>query len=76
MLRLMVVALRVWTTVPTTGELTFPEGSTDAQSFTVTVLGNNLDQPNRTFIVFLTNPENATVGIPMVLLRSRLWTMM
>ena len=50
--------------MPTSGELTFPEGFTDPQSFNVTVLGNNLDQPNRTFIVFLTNPVYATVGIP------------
>ena len=46
------------------GVLTFPEGSTDAQSFEVTFLGNNINQPNREFIVFLTNPVNATVGIP------------
>lgn len=50
--------------LPATGELTFAVGSTDTQSLQVTILGNNLDQPNRTFIVFLTNPVNATVGIP------------
>ena len=50
--------------VHTTDELTFPVGSTEPQTFTVTILGNNIDQPNRTFIVFLTNPVNATVGSP------------
>ncbi len=50
--------------VAKTGELTFPVGSTQTQSFDVTILGNNLNQPNRTFIIFLTNPTNATVGIP------------
>ena len=50
--------------LPAGGQLTFPAGSTDPQSFTVTILGNNLYQPDREFIVFLTNPENATVGIP------------
>lgn len=50
--------------VAKTGELTFPPGSIQEQSFDITILGNNLDQPNRTFIVFLTNPVNATVGIP------------
>ena len=51
--------------VPTTGELTFPVGSTQEQTFTVTVLGNNQTQPNRTFIVLLTNPVNASVGVPV-----------
>ena len=46
------------------GELTFPAGSTNPQQIKVTIIGNNLDQPNRQFIVFLTNPVNATVGIP------------
>lgn len=50
--------------IAASGVLTFPEGSTQSQSFNVTIIGNNLNQPNRTFIVFLTNPENATVGIP------------
>ncbi len=50
--------------VPTTGELTFPAGSTNSQSFNVTIKGNNTNQPNRSFVVFLTNPENATVGNP------------
>ncbi|NCF67200.1 MAG: hypothetical protein GWP61_14590 [Chloroflexi bacterium] len=47
----------------TDGTLTFPVGSTDAQTFTVKIFGNNLAQPNRSFIVILTNPVNATVGI-------------
>lgn len=47
-----------------TGTLTFPVGSTEAQSFAVTINGNNNAQPNRTFIAFLTNATNATVGSP------------
>ncbi len=50
--------------VPTSGTLTFPAGSSDSQTFDVTIIGNNQTQPDRTFIVFLTNPENATVGSP------------
>ncbi|MFN2138822.1 MAG: Calx-beta domain-containing protein [Candidatus Promineifilaceae bacterium] len=48
----------------TSGQLTFPVGSTDTQTFEITILGNNLNQPDREFVVFLTNPVNATVGIP------------
>jgi Calx-beta domain/Bacterial pre-peptidase C-terminal domain len=50
--------------VPASGELTFPVGSTASQSFDVTILGNNADNPNREFVVFLTNPVNATVVSP------------
>jgi hypothetical protein len=44
--------------------LTFPAGSTEPQSFDVVIFGNNVDQPDRAFVVFLTNPVNAAVGIP------------
>lgn len=47
-----------------TGELIFPVGSTDLQSFDLIIFGNNIPQPNRAFVVFLTNPVNATVGVP------------
>lgn len=50
--------------VATSGTLTFPAGSSDSQTFDVTVVGNNQTQPDRTFIVFLTNPQNASVGAP------------
>ena len=46
------------------GTLTFPVGSADSQTFTVSIIGNNSFQPDRSFVVFLTNPENATVAIP------------
>jgi hypothetical protein len=46
------------------GELTFPVGGEDPQSFEVTIIGNNIHQPDREFVVFLTNPVNATVAIP------------
>ncbi len=49
--------------VQTTGELTFPAGSIEAQTFNVTINGNNLAQSNRSFTVFLTNPVNATVSV-------------
>ncbi|MDX1415821.1 MAG: Calx-beta domain-containing protein, partial [Candidatus Promineifilaceae bacterium] len=48
----------------TSGTLTFPVGSSASQTFNVTILGNNQNQPDRTFLVFLTNPVNATVGVP------------
>lgn len=48
----------------TSGELVFPAGATDVRSFEVTIYGNNSDEPNRTFVSFLTNPVNATVGSP------------
>lgn len=48
----------------TSGTLTFPAGSAAEQSFTVTIFGNNLDEGDRNFSVFLTNPVNATVGSP------------
>ncbi len=50
--------------VSSAGELTFPAGSTNPQQIKVSIIGNNVHQPNRQFIVFLTNPVNATVGIP------------
>jgi hypothetical protein len=49
--------------VRATGELTFVENSITAQTFTVTINGNNLAQSNRSFTVFLTNPVNATVSV-------------
>ncbi len=48
----------------TLGTLTFSPGSTDSQSFTVTIFGNNSDEPDKVFSVFLTNAVNATVGVP------------
>lgn len=50
--------------LPASGVLTFPAGSTDPQSFDVVILGNNIHQPDRVFVVFLTNPVNAIVGFP------------
>lgn len=44
--------------------LTFPVGSTSSQEIDVTIVGNNTAQPDREFVVFLTNPENATVDVP------------
>jgi len=44
--------------------LTFPAGSTTPQSFNVTIYGNDIDQPDRAFVVFLTNPTNALVYPP------------
>lgn len=49
---------------PVSGTLNFPVGSTDSQTFDVTILGNNLDQPNRTFSVVLQQAVNATIGSP------------
>jgi hypothetical protein len=46
------------------GVLTFPSGSTNSQSFDVVINGNNNDQPDRSFVVFLTNPVNASVSSP------------
>lgn len=45
-------------------DLIFPVGSTDQQSFEVTIIGNNIFQPDREFVVFLTNPVNAIVANP------------
>ncbi|MDQ3815366.1 MAG: hypothetical protein M3347_15715, partial [Armatimonadota bacterium] len=39
----------------------FPIGSI-SQSFNVTVNGDNLDEPNETFLVNLSSPSNATLG--------------
>jgi hypothetical protein len=50
--------------VPVAGELTFPANTTDPQTIEITIIGNNINQPDREFVVFLTNPVNATVGIP------------
>ncbi len=50
--------------VPAVDTLTFPVGSTEKQTFSITILGNNINQPNRTFSVFLTNPVNAVVVSP------------
>ena len=44
--------------------MTFPPNSTATQTFEVTIIGNNIHDGDREFVVFLTNPENATVGIP------------
>jgi hypothetical protein len=50
--------------VPVADDLIFPAGSTDAQAFEVAIIGNNINQVDRAFVVYLTNPTNATVGIP------------
>ena len=50
--------------LPVSKELIFPVGSTDAQVFEVAIFGNNANQADRAFVVFLTNPGNGTVGIP------------
>lgn len=50
--------------VPAAGELTFPSDSTASQTFDVTIIGNDFHQPDREFVVYLTNPANAIVGIP------------
>jgi hypothetical protein len=50
--------------LPVAGELTFPAGSTAAQTIEITIIGNNIHQEDREFVIFLTNPVNATVGIP------------
>lgn len=50
--------------LPVAEVLTFPEGSADSQSFEVTIIGNDVHQPDREFVVFLTNPVNATVSVP------------
>ena len=49
---------------PVSEYLTFPAGSTDPQSLDIVILGNSRDQPDRAFVVFLTNPENAKVSSP------------
>jgi hypothetical protein len=51
--------------VPAAGQLTFPAGSTVGQTFTVFIRANTTPEPNRTFIIFLTNPVNARVGNPV-----------
>lgn len=50
--------------IATAGVLTFPAGSTDSQSFDIIIIGNNIHQPNRAFVAFLTNPVNTTVSVP------------
>jgi len=45
----------------TNGVLTFAPGST-SQSFAVTVFGDTLNEPNETFFVNLSSPNNATVA--------------
>ena len=50
--------------LPVAEVLTFPAGSSDPQAFEVAIIGNNVHQADRVFVVFLTNPTNATVGIP------------
>jgi hypothetical protein len=45
----------------TSGTLTFAVGTT-TQNVTVHVLGTTEDEPNKTFLVNLTNPVNATIG--------------
>ena len=50
--------------LPIAGTLTFPPNSTSSQTIEITIIGNNINQPDREFVVFLTNPVNATVGIP------------
>lgn len=48
----------------TNGNLVFPAGQTTEQKITVTILGNDSFEGDRTFVVFLTNPVNAQVGTP------------
>jgi hypothetical protein len=50
--------------LPVADDLTFPANSSDPQTFEITIIGNNINQPDREFVIFLTNPVNATVGIP------------
>jgi hypothetical protein len=50
--------------LPVAESLTFPAGSTEPQVLDVIIIGNNANQPDRAFVVFLTNPANGTVGIP------------
>ncbi|MBE2220109.1 MAG: protein kinase [Anaerolineae bacterium] len=45
----------------TTGTLTWEKGDTDDQTITIPLLNNQIDQPDRTFVVSLTNAENATI---------------
>lgn len=47
-----------------TGLLLFPANSTQGQTLSIRILGNNRYEGDRAFAVFLTNPENATVGVP------------
>jgi hypothetical protein len=44
--------------------LTFPADLTEAQSFEIAIFGNYSDQPDRSFVAFLTNSENAVVVVP------------
>ena len=49
-----------YTALPS-GTLTFTAGDTSEQ-FTVTVTGDETDEPNETVVVALSNPANATIG--------------
>ena len=49
-----------YTALPS-GTLTFSAGDTSEQ-FTVTVTGDETDEPNETVVVALSNPANATIG--------------
>ncbi len=48
----------------TTGTLVFPSGSNASQTIEVTIFGNDSYDQNRTFVVFLTNAQNAEAGVP------------
>jgi hypothetical protein len=49
--------------VATNGTLAFAPGQT-VQTFAVTVMGDEIDETNKTFVVTLTNPANAALGVP------------
>ncbi len=44
------------------GTITFPAGSTAAQTITVDVVGDTTAEPNETFAVTLSNPTGASLG--------------
>ena len=45
-----------------TGSLTFNSGDSTSKTVSVTVAGDEVDEPNETFTVTLTNPSGATLG--------------
>lgn len=46
----------------TSGDLTWDKGNTDNQVIKIPLIDNELDQPDRTFVVTLSNAENATIS--------------
>src|SRR5919197_6488170 len=48
--------------VAKSGTLTFPANSTSAQTITIVVNGDNIDEINETFTVNLSNPTRATIA--------------